>query len=277
MESTVTTLERERDLDLKSKVQEYWNKQACGTEHAASERFTREYFDEIERHRYAVAPEIFSFAQFTRWRDKRLLEVGVGAGTDFLQWVRAGARATGVDLTGEAVEHVRRRLEVYGLSADEVRVADAESLPFPDGSFDVVYSFGVIHHTPDTAKALAEIVRVCRPGGTCKVMIYNRYSVVAVLLWAKTALLRGRPWRSLTWCLHHHLESVGTKAFTRGEAAAMLRPLPVTNVTIRPYLTVYDRDRDSGRLWAAVASVFCRIGGDRAGFFMPIEFEKRRA
>ena len=95
-----------------------------------------------EGFRYQIEPEIFAFAQFTRYRGQRLLEVGIGAGTDFLQWVRAGAKAHGVDLSREAVDHVKHRLQVYGLSAEDVRVADAENLPYEDNTFDVVYSWG---------------------------------------------------------------------------------------------------------------------------------------
>lgn len=95
---------------LKAQVQSYWNKQACGTGFTRRQKFTKAYFDEIERHRYAVEPEIFAFAQFTRHYGQKILEVGVGAGTDFLQWVRAGAHAYGIDLTTEGVAHVQHRL-----------------------------------------------------------------------------------------------------------------------------------------------------------------------
>jgi len=127
--------------------------------------YSKEYFEEIERRRYDPVvgePEIFSFAQFTRYSGKKILEVGVGAGTDFIQWVRAGAVAYGIDLTEKAIEHVRRRLEVYNLHAADIRVGDAENLPYEDNTFDLVYSFGVIHHSPDTERALSEIITLQR-------------------------------------------------------------------------------------------------------------------
>jgi SAM-dependent methyltransferase len=126
--------------ELKSEVKKYWNRQSCGTGVTSQEKFTRQYFDEVEDYRYRVEPDIFAFAQFTRYRGQKVLEVGVGAGTDFLQWVRAGAKAYGIDLTEEGIEHVRRRLAVYGLAAEEVRVADAENLPYEDEFFDLIYS-----------------------------------------------------------------------------------------------------------------------------------------
>src|SRR5690606_6636040 len=128
--------------DLKQGVQSYWNKQSCGTHIAVSAKFSHSYFEEIEEHRYRLEEEIMSFAQFTRWHGRRILEVGVGAGTDFLQWVRANALAHGIDLTEEGIAHVQQRLEVYGLQCEDLRVGDAENIPHPDNYFDLVYSWG---------------------------------------------------------------------------------------------------------------------------------------
>ena len=80
----------------KQQVREFWNEQSCGTEVAAAKKFSQEYFEQIESFRYFDQPFIHSFAQFSRYRDKRVLEVGFGAGTDFLQWLRCGARASGI-------------------------------------------------------------------------------------------------------------------------------------------------------------------------------------
>jgi SAM-dependent methyltransferase len=123
-------------------------------------------------------------------------------GTDLVQFARAGARVTGVDLTPQAVTITRQRLNLYGLHG-EARLADAESLPFADATFDRVYSFGVLHHTPDTARAIGEVHRVLRPGGKVLVMLYHRNSVqyrlgVLVFRRAGFALLRkGIPPRTL--------------------------------------------------------------------------------
>ncbi|HEX6308362.1 MAG TPA: methyltransferase domain-containing protein [Longimicrobiales bacterium] len=265
-------------VDLKQEVREFWDQNTCGTGVTQEQRFSKQYFDEIEAYRYATEPEIFSFAQFTRYHGQKLLEVGVGAGTDFLQWVRAGTRAHGVDLTPAAVEHVQHRLDVYGLRAEDVRVADAEALPFAEGTFDVVYSWGVIHHSPDTERALHELVRVTRPGGTCKIMIYNRHSLCALLMWVRQALLRGRPWKSLSWCLYHYVESKGTKAYTRAEVRRMLARLPAEEIRIATILTHSDRLASSGPIRRSVARLLAfLLGGNRAGWFMTIEFRKRSA
>jgi len=108
---------------LKSRVKEYWNKNVCGTGAAEAPKFSREYFDQIEDLRYKVESDVFAFAQFTRYHGQKVLEVGTGSGTDFIQWVRAGAKAYGVDLTEESIEHVKKRLAIYGLAAEEIRVA----------------------------------------------------------------------------------------------------------------------------------------------------------
>lgn len=259
---------------LKVRVRNFWGSEPCGTHFATGEKFTRDYYEQIEQYRYDVEPQIFSFAQFTRYHGKRVLEVGVGVGTDFLQWVRAGAEAHGIDITAEGIEHVRRRLELYGLKASELKVADAEALPYPDGHFDLVYSWGVIHHSPDTLKALAEIVRVTRPGGMCKIMVYNRCSLGAFYLWMKYALLKGGPWKSIAWCLAHYQESPGTKGYTVKEFQEILKGFPVTAAKVRPVMTYVDTLSLSSkwpvRLFGALAGRV--LGPRRFGWFLTIEF-----
>jgi ubiquinone/menaquinone biosynthesis C-methylase UbiE len=227
---------------LKERMRAFWNRESCDTDQTHSEKFSREYFEQIEQWRYWDQPFIHSFAQFTRYRGKRVLEVGFGAGTDFVQWLRAGARVSGIDLTEEALANVKHRIQVYGLPQPEsLQVADAESLPFPSNSFDLGYSWGVLHHTPNTEKALAELARVVRPGGEIKIMLYNRRGMYAWKMWVKHALLKGRPWKSLRWVLWNHVESIGTKGFTEKEVRQMLAPLGLTDIRFHPFITNNDR------------------------------------
>lgn len=227
---------------LKNEVKAFWNRQSCDTQYAQSEKFTRGYFEQIEQWRYADQPFIHSFAQFTRWHGKRVVEVGFGAGTDFIQWLRAGALASGVDLTEEALANLSHRIDVYELPQPEsLKVADAENLPFASNSFDLGYSWGVLHHTPDTEKAISELARVVRPGGEIKIMLYNRLSFCAYRCWLKNAALRGRPWKSVYWALWNHMESLGTKAYTRNEIKRMLAPLPLGEIQIETFMTSADR------------------------------------
>jgi len=254
---------------LKDQVRDYWNQQACGTDAAASEKFTRAYFDEIESYRYEAEPYIYSFAQFTRYHGRKVLEVGMGAGTDFLQWVRAGAEAHGIDLTQESVDHVERRLAVYGLQAAQIQTGDAESIPYPDNTFDLVYSWGVIHHSPSTTRALEEIVRVTKPGGEIKVMVYNRHSLHAFYRWGKFALLRGKPWMSFGDVLFHHMESAGTKGYTLAEIHSMLESLPLDDLRVSAPVNRHDLLYNKPWPARAVARVLASIlGHDRCGFFL---------
>ncbi len=161
--------------DLKTRVRDFWQVNPCGTKFAGAEIGTREFFDEVERHRYQTEWHIPRVVGFDRWRGQKVLEVGCGLGTDAVNFARAGAIYTGVDLTEGSIALVRKRFEMEGLAA-ELRVADAEALPFADESFDMVYSHGVLHHTPDTRRAIDEVHRVLKPGGTAMVMLYHKSS-----------------------------------------------------------------------------------------------------
>jgi SAM-dependent methyltransferase len=170
-----------------SAVRDFWDRRPCNIRHSPSEVGTRRYFDEVEQRKYFVEPHIPGFAEFERWRDKRVLEVGCGIGTDTMSFARHGARVTAVDLSEKSLAVARQRAEVYGLA---VRIrflqGDAEHLfeVLPVEPFDLVYSFGVVHHTPHPEAAIAQMVRYVAPGGSMKLMLYHRYSwkVLAILL-----------------------------------------------------------------------------------------------
>src|SRR5947209_3110234 len=116
---------------LKEQVRAFWNQQSCDTHVAQATKFSKDYFEQIEKYRYSDQAFIHAFAQFSRYHAKKVLEVGFGAGTDFIQWLRAGARATGIDLTPEALDNLTHRIAAYGLpSPEKIQVADAENLPF---------------------------------------------------------------------------------------------------------------------------------------------------
>lgn len=207
---------------LKGEVGEFWERASCGEVYAEGED-ERARFEAQAQARYRMEPYIFPFARFEEGAGKDVLEVGVGMGADHVEWAKSRPRSlTGVDLTERAVQHTRRRLALYGLES-KVATADAENLPFEDESFDVVYSWGVLHHTPDTPRAFEEVWRVLRPGGSARIMVYHRPSIVGALLWTRYGLLAGRPFRSLTDVYAHHLESPGTKAYTLAEARELCR------------------------------------------------------
>ncbi|MCX6133069.1 MAG: class I SAM-dependent methyltransferase [Ignavibacteriales bacterium] len=164
------------DETLKQQVREYWDAHPCGTQFTHLEWGSKQFFDEVERFRYDSQPFMRELVEFDNFRGKRLLEIGCGLGTDLLQFARGGAITSGVDLTPASIELVKKRFALEGISVD-AQVADAENLPFPDASFDVVYSFGVLHHTPNTQKSIDEVHRVLKPGGRIVIMLYHKNSV----------------------------------------------------------------------------------------------------
>lgn len=227
-----------RPEELKREVRRFWEAEPCGSAVATAPEGTPAYYSQIEARRYELEPFIHRFAKFETTTGQHVLEIGVGAGTDHVQFARAGADLQGIDLTERGVEIVRRRLALEELSSD-LRVADAEALPFSDDSFDVVYSWGVLHHTPDTRRAMAEAVRVTRPGGRVCIMVYSRHAWVSYGLWLRRGPLSGRPLRSIADVLYHHMESVGTKGFTGRELRTML--MGIEDLKIEKVSTPYDR------------------------------------
>jgi SAM-dependent methyltransferase len=161
--------------DLKERVRAFWQAHPCGTKFSDAEMGTHEFFERVEAHRYAKEWHIPAAADFAAARGLSVLEIGCGLGTDGAQFALAGAKYTGIDLTEASIELARKRFELAGLPG-EFRIADAEQLDFPDNTFDIVYSHGVLHHTPDTAGAVREIHRVLKPSGRAIVMLYHRGS-----------------------------------------------------------------------------------------------------
>ena len=205
--------------DEKQQVYDFWNAAACG-EHLYLAAPGPAGYGEQSRIRYALEPFIEPFAAFDTADGQKVLEIGLGLGADHQRFAQAGAELYGVDLTPRAVEFVRRRLAVMGLPS-RLQVGDAENLAFADNTFDLVYSWGVIHHSPDTARAAQEILRVLKPDGIFRVMIYHKRSIVGLVLWARYALLRGRPFTPLADIYARYLESPGTKAYSIDEAHAL--------------------------------------------------------
>ena len=226
---------------LKADVKAHWEQETCGTRYGnAADR--RAYFDEISEARYRLEPYIAPFADFPSAFGQSILEIGVGAGADFENWCRFSAHATGVDLTEGAIALTSERLELGGVPREryDLRVADAERLPFADSSFDFVYSWGVLHHTPDTERAFKEVCRVLKPGGTLRAMIYHHPSWCGLMLYVRYGLLGAR-WRmSMKEAVYDYLESPGTKSYTVEEAQTLLLLAGLTPVSVAPKLTFGD-------------------------------------
>jgi SAM-dependent methyltransferase len=206
--------------NLKQSVADFWNATPCGT-YGVDPSDRRAFFLALEGDRDRLEPFISEFAGFADARGLRVLEIGIGPGTDFMRWLRAGALVQGLDLPQAAVDLTRERAGYEGFEPD-VRVGDAEHLPFPDATFDRVYSYGVLHHTPDTPKTIAEVHRVLKPGGEARLMLYHYPSWAAIHLWLRHCLQKGRPWRSPRWAVAFHIESPGTKCYTVPQVRALM-------------------------------------------------------
>ena len=165
----------EENAQLKERVRAFWQENPCGTKFADAPPGSRRFYELVEEHRYQKEWHIPGAAEFARAKNLRVLEIGCGLGTDGAQFAKAGASYTGVDLTDAAIELARKRFEIFQLPGT-FRTADAEALDFPSDSFDIVYSHGVLHHTPNTAGAVKEVHRVLKPGGRAIVMLYHRDS-----------------------------------------------------------------------------------------------------
>jgi SAM-dependent methyltransferase len=211
-------------------VAEYWNRRPCNIRHSTAEVGSRAYFDEVERRKYFVEPHIPGFAQFDRWRDKRVLEIGCGIGTDAANFARAGAEYTGVELSEVSLALARRRFETFGLNGGFVH-SNAEALDqhVRSASFDLIYSFGVIHHTPDPEAVLRQARRAIRPDGEFRMMLYARDS------WKDSMIEAGfdQP-EAQSGCPIAH-------SYTQAEVRAMLRAadfaaVEITQDHIFPYV-----------------------------------------
>lgn len=226
--------------DMGDEVRRFWDATPCGSADVSAHRKGSEaFFRALDDRRYGLEPFIELYARFTEQSGQRVLEVGCGPGSDLARFARAGGVVTGVDLSPGSLALARQRLALEGLTARLV-VADAEALPFRDASFDYVYSWGVLHHARDTPRTVVESYRVLGPGGRACVMLYHRRSIFVLATWLRYALLRGRPWQSAREVLARHVESPGTKAYTREEARALFVDEGFAGVVVDPVLTPWD-------------------------------------
>jgi 2-polyprenyl-3-methyl-5-hydroxy-6-metoxy-1,4-benzoquinol methylase len=177
-------------------VRTYWDQRPCNIRHSPRPIGTREYFDEVEARKYLVEPHIPKFADFERWRGKKVLEIGCGIGTDTVNFARHGASVTAVDLSPESLKIAAQRVALFGLG-DLVKFysGSAEELTsfLPLDTYDLIYSFGVIHHTPHPDRVLEQVRSYVKPGTTVKVMVYHRHSWK--VLWILMGYGKGQFWR----------------------------------------------------------------------------------
>jgi len=221
----------------KTAIQAYWDARPCGSTEPPDGLRRHEFFQSHARIRYTREPEIEDFAAFAQCAGHRVLEIGVGMGADFVRFRKAGAAAVGLDLSPRSLAKAKENANCNGVDAPLLE-GDAECLPFGDSTFDLVYSWGVLHITPNTEWAFREAYRVLKPGGECRVMIYHKWSLLALQCYLVYGLGRLRPFAPLSDLIANNIESAGTKAYSIKEARALLRMF--SHVELKPVVTAYD-------------------------------------
>jgi SAM-dependent methyltransferase len=249
-------------------IRDYWDSIPCGSTEVSPKLAPAAFFEEHARVRYQREPQILELAEFEKWRGRRVLEIGVGMGADFSRFRRAGAQAAGIDLSFRSLGLARQNARAQASDAPLAQ-ADAEALPFRPASFDLVYAWGVLHHTFDTAQALREIHRVLKPGGECRAMLYHRSSLVGLQAYLCFGLMKGRPFSSVGRLVASHIQSPGAQAFTGREAAALFRDFE--EVTIQPTLTAYDLRWSRRGFWPRWTH---RLVPSRWGWFLLVRAHK---
>jgi len=220
--------------EIKKKVQEWWNSFPCCSKAAKAPRGTREFYEQVDLYKNTCEPFTNHIADYARWNGKEVLEIGCGLGKDFSRFASGGAAATAIDMSLESLKLTKKRLEIFGLKGN-LCLADAENLPFKDNVFDLIFSWGVLHHTPNTQKATDEAYRSLKPkGGKIIIMLYNKYSLLSftyslISMFYLTGIDRKQMFAALTDGTGNPL----SKAYSRKEALVMF--LKFRNIRIRAY------------------------------------------
>ncbi|MEE9323677.1 MAG: class I SAM-dependent methyltransferase [Candidatus Aenigmarchaeota archaeon] len=169
--------------NLKNEVRDFWNKNPMSYNIDVKD-MDRKFYDRVDKiffdhHKFGhdSLPIFSKLIDYETLRGKKVLEIGCGMGTMASQFAKEGAKITALDITHKAIEITNRRFNLFNLEGN-LEVADAENLPFPDNTFDFVFSWGVLHHTPDTQKAIDEVYRVLKPGGKTAIMLYHKNSLI---------------------------------------------------------------------------------------------------
>jgi SAM-dependent methyltransferase len=239
-------------------VQEFWQEHACGDAQVGGlhKRFRGDYekfFTAYDRFRYQNERHIPACLKALNVAGKKVLEIGLGEGSDSEQLIRLGARWSGVDLTGESVSRVRTRLSLRELPYEQLRQGSVLDLPFADSSFDMVFSHGVLHHVPEIKAAEAEIYRVLRPGGELVIMMYARWSLnylVSIGLIRRAVLLAASPLARAKILRVGPAQGMLAAHLSNAEKVGLFRYLRMrefvhhnTDGPANPYALVYDRRR----------------------------------
>jgi SAM-dependent methyltransferase len=165
-------------------IKNYWNKQPCNIRHSSCEIGTKEYFDQVEQRKYLVESHIPGFAEFNKWNGKRVLEIGCGIGTDAVNFAKNGADYTGIELSNTSLEITKQRFELFQLKGRffNIDAQQLDELAKVGHDFDLIYSFGVIHHSPDPQKIIDNCLQLLKHDGTLKIMVYAENSWKKIMI-----------------------------------------------------------------------------------------------
>lgn len=164
-------------------IKNYWNIRPCNLNHSKLEKGTCEYFDEVESKKHFVEPHILKFADFSNCNNLKVLEIGCGIGTAAVNFIRSGANYIGIELSDESLKLTKQRFNVYSLSGELYNINAEEDISFLGlNSFDLIYSFGVIHHSPNPEKIIENVYKLLKPNGVFKLMLYAENSWKKMLI-----------------------------------------------------------------------------------------------
>lgn len=268
-------------------IREYWFEKPCqewffgpGIDCKNVSLISLEQFKLNSSQRYRNEPEVIKFGDFNSLKGLNVLEVGYGLGSDALLIAKSAKKYTGVDLSEVSYKVTSRRLKLNGIENHNLSIGSSTNLEYVDNTFDFVYSWGVIHHSGDIKKSLKEIYRVLKKGGTSKIMIYNKNSLVVFVYWLLYSIKDFNFSRSRSETIAKNIESPGTLILSKSEIIQLVQSTGFSLVSLNLYrdffyvLRNYPRFlRPFIRFFAKTSSVL--LGGEsKIGYFMCIELKK---
>lgn len=266
------------DTDARLEAQKQWNQNPCGAVGQVDESL--EYFQSVEQERYAVQDWMLDYFDFNAFRNKNVLEIGVGQGTDMLQFAKNGARSFGADITDGHIDKAKKHLSLYGFKY-RIEKCDATELNYPDSFFDCVYSFGVLHHLPEIEQSLAEVSRVLKRGGSFQGALYYRYSIFHLFYKILLQGIRDRGlfrlgYRGLMATIESGADGVDIKPFVTTYSRRMLKNklspcFLVTDISVHQYRN----DHFGYRKLGIIMSTLFPFIKSRAGWYVSFKVVKK--
>jgi len=218
------------------KIKGFWDRRPCNIRHSEAKVGTKKYFDQVEERKYFVEPHIPDFARFSKWKGKKVLEIGCGIGTDTINFARAGAKVTAIEISQKSLDLAKKRAKIFGLQNKiKFYLANAEELSkiVQIEPYEFIYSFGVIHHTPHPEKVIKEVKKYCNQNTTVKIMIYYRYAWK--VLWILLKFGESAFWNLDRLIAKHSEAATGspvTYVYSKDQARKLLKGFKILDMRI---------------------------------------------